>query len=266
MSDRRLTLLVHGEPGSGKSWLFNSAPGPRLLLDAEGRAEHLKKMPERVSQPIVRWDPRNPLPAESSDPDVVTVVDVRSWDDVELAYKWLDSGRHPFASVGLDSITEIQQRLVDDIAGLEQMRTQDWGTALRRGEGLVRNLRDLRNHPTNPLWAIVVIAGTADKSEKMRPMLQGQLAVKIAHHFDVVGFMQKRRNPETGERERLLWVDAYVEGVVAKDNTDDLSFTYGEYITNPDLSAMLQVLNATPGAAGQTNNPETPDNTEEGNI
>ena len=243
MTDRRLTLLVHGEPGSGKSWLFNSAPGPRLLLDAEGRAEHLKKMPERVPQAIVRWDPHNPIPAESADPEVVTVVDVQSWDTVELVYRWLDSGSHPFSSVGLDSITEIQQRLVDDIAGLDQMRTQDWGTALRRGEKLVRDLRDLRHHPKRPLWAVVVIAGTAEKADKMRPMLQGQLGLKIAHHFDVVGFMQKRRNPETGERERLLWIDAYVDGITAKDNTDDLSLTYGEFITNPDIGAMLRVLN-----------------------
>lgn len=238
---RRLTLLVHGEPGSGKSWLFNSAPGPRLLLDAEGRAEHLKKMPERTPQPIVRWDPRNPPPAESSDPDVLTVVDVRNWADVELAYKWLDSGQHPFASVGVDSITEIQQRLLDDIAGTGQLRTQDWGDALRRGEKFIRDLRDLRQHPVRPLWAVVVIAGTAEKSDKMRPMLQGQLASKIAHHFDVVGFMAKRRSPE-GERERLMWIDAYIDGVLAKDNTDDFA-SQGDFITNPDISAMLATLN-----------------------
>lgn len=243
MSERRLTLMCHGEPGTGKSWLFNSAPGPRLLLDAEGRADHLKKMPERVPQPLVRWDPHNPIPAESADPGVVTVVDVRSWEDVELAYRWLASGKHPFVSVGLDSITEIQQRLIDDTAGADQMRTQDWGTVLRRGEKLIRDLRDLRQHPTNPIWALVVTAGTAEKSERMRPMLQGQLALKIAHHFDVVGFMEKRMNPDTGERERIMLIDSYREGVTAKDNTDDFVAKYGEFIPNPDVSAMLAVLN-----------------------
>lgn len=33
--------MIHGETGAGKSWLANSAPGPRLVLDAEGRADYL---------------------------------------------------------------------------------------------------------------------------------------------------------------------------------------------------------------------------------
>jgi len=87
MTLRSLTLLVHGGPGAGKSWLANSAPGPRLLFDAEGRAQHLKKMPERTPQRLARWNPRDAIPAESSDPDVTTVVSVRAWGDAEMALK-----------------------------------------------------------------------------------------------------------------------------------------------------------------------------------
>lgn len=243
MNVRKLTMLAHGEPGSGKSWLANSAPGPRLLFDAEGRAQHLKKMPERTPQRLVWWDPRDQIADESADPEVTTVISVRTWADVEMAMKWLQSGQHPFRSVGVDSITEIQQRLIDDAAGVDQLKHGDWGDVLRRGERFIRDLRDLRDHPTNPVVSLVVIAGTAEKSDKMGPMLQGQLGTKVSHHFDVVGFMQKRKNPETSEKERVLWIDSYVGGIIAKDDTDDLVLHYGDFIVNPNITEMLNVLN-----------------------
>jgi len=155
----------------------------------------------------------------------------------------LQSGKHPFRSVGVDSITEIQQRLIDDAAGVDQLKHGDWGDVLRRGERFIRDLRDLREHPTNPIISLVVIAGTAEKSSEMSPMLQGQLGVKISHHFDTVGYMQKRKNPETSEKERILWIDSYVGGIIAKDDSDDLVMHYGEFITNPNIYDMVRVLN-----------------------
>lgn len=255
MTARRLTALIHGEPGSGKSWLINSAPKPLLLLDSEGRAEYLADLVAdptgATPQPIVYWNPRDPIPEESSGDNVVTVVNVQEFGDLERAYKWLASGTHPFRAVAVDSITETQQRLIDKVAGSDQMRLQDWGTVLRELEKFIRNLRDLRAHPTNPLWAVVVSAGTHDKDEKNRPMLQGQISLKIAHHFDVVGYMFKHRDPTTGEKQRHLMIDGYVEDVQAKDNTHVLSSHYGDVIINPDISAMLRVLNPN---TGDTNN------------
>lgn len=250
MTERRLTMLVHGEPGSGKSWLINSGPKPLLLLDAEGRAEYLADLQADprglVPQRVVYWNPRDNIPAESADPATVTVVDVQEFGDLERAYQWLASGKHPFRAVGIDSITEVQQRLIDKIAGADQMRLQDWGAALRELEKYVRALRDLRKHPTNPLWAVVVAAGTHDRNEMHRPMLQGQISLKIAHHFDVVGFLKKHTNPTTGAKERVMLIDGFVEDVQAKDNTHVLSVHYGDTIVNPNVSDMLRVLNPEP--------------------
>jgi len=256
---RRLTAFIQGDPGAGKSWLINSAPKPLLILDAEGRSEYLadlQKDPQGLTaQHIVHWDPRNPPPAESAEPDAVTVVDVQNFIVVEQAYKWLASGNHPFRSVGIDSITETQQRLIDRIAGTGQMKLQDWGEALRELEKVVRNFRDLRKHPSNPLWAVVVACGTRDKDGSEAALLQGQLADRIGYHFDVMGYLGKRINKSTGDRERFLIIDGYRDGVTAKDNTHVLSHHYGDEILYPDISAMLRVLN--PAEAEQEQ--ETPD-------
>lgn len=247
MTERRLTLFVQGDPGAGKSWLGNTAPKPMLLLDAEGRSEYLADLNKdpsgMVAQHIVHWDPRDPIPAESAEPDAVTVVEVQDFNAIPLAYKWLQSGQHPFRSVGIDSITEVQQRLIDRIAGTDQMRTQDWGEALRELEKVVRDFRDLRKHPTNPLWAVVVACGTKDKDGSEAALLQGQLADRIGYHFDVMGYLGKRVNKSTGDRERYLIIDGYRDGVTAKDNTHHLSHHYGEEILYPNISEMLNVLN-----------------------
>lgn len=245
---RRLTALIHGDSGHGKSWLLNTAPGPRLLLDAEGRAEYLAdpRDPSGLTpQALVQWDPRTQIPAESADPHTVTVVDVQKFEDAQVAYTWLASGQHPWNSVLVDSITELQQRAMDYITGTRQAEQQDWGTLLRELEAWVRKLRDLRNHPTKPLWAVVLSAGTQAKNNKQRALLQGQLSLKIPYHLDVVGFLERGLDPATGQEVRTLHVKPYGP-YEAKDNTHVLSAHYGASIPNPNLSEMLRILNPAP--------------------
>ncbi len=252
---RRLTMLVHGDSGAGKSWLTNTGPGPRLYLDGEGRAEYLADLradPTGMTpQKLVTWDPRYAIPPESSDPDIVTVVDIFKIQDIEAVYAFLRSGEHPFRTVAVDSLQEIQTRLKEDIAGLEQMRTQDWGEALRRLDSLIRDMRDLRKHKTNPLDALVIVAGSAEKDGKKRPMLQGQMALRAPFHFDVVGFLQKGINAEQ-QRVIYMTIDGYVNDILAKDNTHVLSHTYGENIVFPNIEHMLGVLNPAPSAEETT--------------
>lgn len=244
--NRRLTMLVHGESGSGKSWLTNTMPGPRLLLDVEGRAAYLadtRTDPTGMTpQPLLYWDPRTAVPEESANPGVVTVVRVAGMTELELAFAHLRNGMHPFRSVAVDSLQELQQRLIGDIAGLNQMQTQDWGEALRRLDAFIRDLRDLRDHPLNPLDCVLVVAGSAEKDGKKRPMLQGQMSLRAPFHFDVVGCLKKGINAQD-QRVIYMVIDGYVEDILAKDNTHVLTHTYGENIVYPNIEQMLGVLN-----------------------
>ena len=252
MTDRRLTILIHGETGAGKSWLANSAPGPRLVLDAEGRADYLHDTladpSGRTGQSIVYWDPHNDIPEESADPSVTTVVNVQQFSDITIPYQWLASGKHPFNSVIVDSLTEVQQRLIDKVAGTSQLQHNGWGEVLRELDGYIRKFRDLRKNKVRPLWAVVVVAGSQEKDGAKRPLVQGQIATRAPFHFDVVGYMGKRFTPK-GAKERYLLIDAYSDEVVAKDNTHYLNDHYGDTIINPSLSAMLAVLNTPNGEA-----------------
>lgn len=250
---KRLTMFIHGESGAGKSWLANTAPGPRLLLDAEGRAEYLKADPAtRTPQRIVEWDPRQQIPAESADPGVLTVVNVQQFSDITLPCQWLERGEHPFNSVIIDSLTEVQQRLIDKVASTGQLQHNQWGEVLRELESYLRRFRDLRKNKVRPLAAVIVVSGSQEKDGKQRPMLQGQISTKAPYHFDVVGYLGKRVTAE-GSKQRYLLIDGFVDGFVAKDNTDDLVHHYGDTIIDPNISAMLAVLNTEPQTTTQEN-------------
>lgn len=179
--DRGLTILVHGETGAGKSSFAVTAPYPRLLLDIESGYRFL---------PIntKKWDPTTEAPPVADGSWDTCVVVVHNYDTVLKVYEWLRSGQHQFRSLIIDSISELQVRFFDQLAGDEQLKMQQWGEVLRKMGGLLRNIRDLTTHPTNPLEAIVLTAMTRqDKDGVFRPYLQGQLAVMAPYLFDILG-------------------------------------------------------------------------------
>ena len=178
------------------------------------------------------------------DADTTVVVSARSYDDYERVYQWLNSGVHPFRSVILDSLSEFQKRIMDKIAGVQQMKDYDWGTLLRYGEGAVRALRDLKKHPTNPLDAIVMTAATSDRQHGvLGPHLQGQLGVNIKAYPDVIGYLSVREH-ESGWIIRTLQIMP-LDNYVAKDRTDTLVQRYGREVpiaqTSPDGKTTQQL-------------------------
>src|SRR5580700_4122970 len=102
MSDRQtLCMLVHGDEGVGKSWLGQTTPAPRLVLDAEGGSRYPKRMVngQVVRQRQVTWNPaRDDPPVDDGTWDTCHVV-VRDFSAVTRVYEWLNAGKHPFRSV-----------------------------------------------------------------------------------------------------------------------------------------------------------------------
>lgn len=230
-----LSAIVHGESGAGKSWLGATTPTPRLLLDVEGRTKYAP-----LGNRVV-WDPHNPVPdTEGIDTVVVKVLD---FNVMALVYQWLQSGQHPFASVVIDSLTELQKRAIDNIAGADAMQTQNWGELLRKMEILVRQFRDLADHPTKPLWAVVFITGTHEKGGKVRPLLQGQIGSTAPYYCDLVGYLGTCPSPEDPAQTVRCFHIQPTGALVVKDGTDILTQTYGSVIYRPDFRAMLRVLN-----------------------
>ncbi len=178
-----LSMLIYGPSKAGKSTLAATAPYPRLLLDVEGGARFL---------PIVAvvWDPLTEEPPVADGTWDTAVVVTRDYETMMRVYQWLQSGKHPFKSVVIDSVSELQVKLIEQIAGREQMQMQAWGNLLRQFTGLMRDLRDLTMHPTNPLTAVVLVAmEREDKDGQKRPYLQGQSAVTLPYLTDVTGYL-----------------------------------------------------------------------------
>jgi len=180
--DRALTILVFGASKTGKSSLCVSGPAPRVLLDVEGSARFL---------PIkaVLWEPHKSGPPEDDGTWDTAVVPTRDWASADAAKRWLQSGRHPFRSVGVDSVSELQQRRIEAVAGREQMTQQNWGDVFRSVGGFIRDLRDLTMHPTNPIESVTMTAMARQIDGMWKPWCQGQLQAVLPYLLDVTAYL-----------------------------------------------------------------------------
>lgn len=179
---RALSVLVHADTKVGKSTLANTAPAPRLLLDAEAAYRFLPGTK-------IFWDPQRDSPPIPDGTWETCVVSVREYSVMTSAMAWLKSGQHGFESVIVDSISEIQKKMKDQVSAGDQMDQRKWGELLTHMEALIRDLRDLTEHATTPLTAIVITAMTEQRDGKWRPYVQGQLRTTLPYFIDVVGYM-----------------------------------------------------------------------------
>lgn len=223
-----LTLVVHGESGAGKSWLGDTAPAPRLILDAEGGT---KWTPSKKSVWVPSKGEKPP-----TDPEETTVVPVKDFQTLGNVYQWLQSGQHQFRSVVMDSLTEIQKRCLDNIVGTNAADQRAWGELLRKMEGLVRAYRDLTMNNGKSLANVTFLCGTQMKDGTLRPHLQGQLGLTLPYYVDVLGYLGLARN-EDGDIVRKLLV-APLPGFAAKDRTGRL----GHELTNPTITDMISAV------------------------
>ena len=199
--DRSVSFLIYGASKSGKSTLSVSAPAPRLYMDVEAAARFL---------PIKRvaWNPAKEEPPEYDGTWDTAVVPTKNWDTVQKAYQWLASGKHPFNSFIIDSISELQQRYIEGISGRSQLQLQQWGDAFREVAGLIRDIRDLTVHPTKPVECVVLTAMARNRDGLWSPFVQGQLQDVMPYFLDLTGYLYVELEPGEGdmlvEKRRLL--------------------------------------------------------------
>lgn len=176
---RSLSILVHGDAKTGKSTFASTSPKPLLFLDCEGGTKFLNIKP-------VTWDPYKNAPPVADAAWDTCIVRIMQYDDILKVLEWLKSGKHPFESVVVDSISELQQKLVDKITNRDQAKLQDWGDILRNFIGLMRDFRDLTEHPRKPLQSAVLVAMSVSTDSKKQPFAQGQSKTMLPYLFDVL--------------------------------------------------------------------------------
>lgn len=222
-----LSALVYGGPKSGKSFFGDTTPAPRLVLDAEAGSRFTPSIKKK-------WDPSVQAPPEADGTWSTALVEVRDYVTVKRAYEWLNSGQHPFKSVVLDSISEIQQKCIDNLVGINPMKLDNWGQLLREIGDLVRSSRDLLTHPTNPLEAVVLIAMAKDNNGRFVPYAQGQLGTSLPFYPDIVGYLANRADDAQVLHRYLMLQpsDQWIAG-------ERVGGKLGPWLENPNMQDMI---------------------------
>jgi AAA domain len=234
-----LAAVIHGESGAGKSYFGGTTPSPRLILEAEtGGSRFIKQNRRRVD-----WDPLSGTPPQDDGTWDACFVKVLDWKTMYAAYQWLASGQHNFKSVVIDSLTEVQKRLVDDIAGVDQPTLQDWGTIGRNLEDMIRKFRDLSAHRTNPV-SVVMLCLSHLRDGEIRPFLKGAIELSLPAFVDVVGYLYTQASEmEGGKVDRRMLIVPFNK-IIAKDRTAALEERYGPVIIDANFSEWLEILEA----------------------
>jgi hypothetical protein len=137
----------------------------------------------------IAWNPMMESPPEYDGTWETCVVVCRDYQTFLKTYEWLNSGQHPFRSVSIDSVTELQVRVKDTLTPTGRMERDLWGELLIHMERTIRQFRDLTEHPIRPLEALVLTSMTILRDGKWRPYVQGALATKMPYFLDVIGYL-----------------------------------------------------------------------------
>jgi hypothetical protein len=233
-----IVATIHGASGVGKSRLGGTTPAPRLIVDPEGGSRFLPGVK-------ILWDPMTqPCPVWDGTWETC-IVNSTNWDIAYKVLTILQTGQHPFVSLVLDSISELQRLLLDDVAGINQPTIAQRGQVLRSAEDFVRKLRDLSRNPIRPIQCILLLALTEKRDGTWKAAVSGKLQTSLPAFVDVVGyyFIENHVDPATNEPfvMRKLLITAHPE-FEAKDRTDALTQHYGAVIQSPNLTEMLTVV------------------------
>jgi hypothetical protein len=204
-------LMVYGDSGVGKTTLLASASAvpemqPVLLIDVEGGTLSIRK---RYPQ--------------------VDTVRVKSFNDFNGLAISLRTKPHPYKTIIIDSLTEVQKlgmlEIMKRTIEKDQERDPDlpgigeWGKNIEQTRKLVRFFRDL---PYNILFTALANHNQDPNGKKhTTPSLSGKLAAEVAGFLDVVVYMYKAQDRKTKVTTRMLLTEG-TEQFVAKDRTDTL--------------------------------------------
>lgn len=151
------SALFYGKSGTGKTTVASTYPKPILLLD-------------------IREEGNDSI-SDYSD-DEIKVLPVEAWEDIEQAYWMLKSGDHPFKTVVLDTVTQMQDLCLEDILEEEKRdfaTKQTWGTVSGLMKTWLINYRDL----TEQMEVVFLAQERVSDTDSEDEMDEGQLEPSV---------------------------------------------------------------------------------------
>lgn len=245
---RTLSVLLHAESKVGKTTLSATSPLPLLAIDAEGGWKFIGGSPyiEAIYGRPLRvkiWDPNTEsIPQYDGTWEICSVV-VRDWQTLLRTFEWVSQSQHQFASIVVDSISEVQRRCRTNLVGTEAMKIQDWGVILNQMDALIRGFRDLTLVSWQPVRCVTFIAETREKDGKYKPYMQGQIEIALPYWMDVVGYLFTEpaldgNGQPTDQLIRRLLVSPH-ERYVAGERVQG---RLGSVVDNPNLTTMFNQI------------------------
>jgi phage nucleotide-binding protein len=208
-------LLVYGQAGAGKTTLIKTLPNP-VILSAEAGLLSLRDVD-------------------------IPFVEIRTIDDLREAYAWLTLSDEAkgFASVAVDSISEIAEVVLSDKKATSKDPRAAYGEMQDVMGGLIRAFRDI---PDRHVYVAAKCAKQSDEQGRLlySPSMPGQqLPQALPYYFDEVLALRVERDAE-GATHRALLCDS--DGLwQAKDRSGALDTWEA-----PDLGAIIAKIQAGP--------------------
>lgn len=238
-----LNLMIYGDSGSGKTLLAGTAAfvkelSPVLFVDVEGGTLTLSHF------------------GEDADIDVVRVEE---WRHMQKVYDELYAGKHPYKTVVIDSLTEMQKLAMSSVLGSGQTidavgnipEFKDWNINTEQMRRLVRAFRDLK---MNSIFTCLSMEQQDPRRESVvikKPALTKKLANEIPAFFDVLFYLWVKEN-KNGPNTRHLQTDktdrivakCRVQGVPESIENDDVNMEalYDMLIRNPKSAEEVQQM------------------------
>lgn len=223
-----LNILIYGDMGVGKTRLAASASvveelQPVLLIDAEAGTLSISKVY----------------------PDV-HVVKMSNFGDLKYIRDLMNSGRIPYKTIILDSISEVQDIGMDDILAVQVAKSDrerdedmpeqaDWGRNRNQIRKMIRAFKNARCH-----FIVTALAQETDRGV-IKPALSGQSANRVPGQMDEVLYMQigevaiDPKDPKKGKKEVRALLTEKTNKIFAKDR----SGTLPKVVTEPTMQELF---------------------------
>lgn len=206
-------VLVYGDSGHGKTVLAATLPAPILISAESGLLSLKRKNIERlfgVGTQGITYD--------------IPVIQIRSVDDLSEAYRWCCQAAEArqFQSVGLDSISEIAEVVLNNAKRQVKDPRQAYGELLEKMETLIRAFRDLAGRNVYIAAKMEPMKDELTGIVKFGPSMPGaKLGPKLPYYFDEV-FRLGVNNDASGQPYRFLQTQPNLQ-FVAKDRSGALA-------------------------------------------